>query len=121
MIRTITEQPQAMMIDSQVPIQFWGEAVNTAVYLHQRSLNEGLKKKDDNDGYQAPYETPYEMLHGFGKSTHSVQNGQGRAGPDVFRPGLRALYQAWPAALSAGFSGEKPGRPGSPSWPSDWL
>jgi hypothetical protein len=66
MIRTITEKARAMMIDSQVPIQFWGEAVNTAVYLHQRSPNEGLKRKNDNDGYQAPYETPYEMLHGFG-------------------------------------------------------
>jgi len=51
----------------------------------------------------------------------SVRNGLGRAGPDVFRPGLRALYQTWPAALSAGFSREKPGRPGSPSGPSDWL
>jgi hypothetical protein len=30
----------------------------------------------------------------------SVRNGPGRAGPDVFRPGLRALYQAWPAARS---------------------
>ena len=41
MIRTITEKARAMMIDSQAPIQFWGEAVNTAVYLHQRSPNEG--------------------------------------------------------------------------------
>ena len=60
-----------MMIDSQAPIQFWGEAVNTAVYLHQRSPNEGLKSSD-RDGYQAPYETPYEMLHGFGKPTHNA-------------------------------------------------
>jgi hypothetical protein len=35
MIRTITEKARAMMIDSQTPVQFWGEAVNTAVYLHQ--------------------------------------------------------------------------------------
>jgi len=54
-------------------------------------------------------------------STTSVRNGPGRTGPDVFRPGLWALYQAWPAALSAGCSGEKPGWPGSPSRPSDWL
>jgi len=37
MICTITEKAQAMMIDSQVPVQFWGKAVNTTVYLHQRS------------------------------------------------------------------------------------
>jgi hypothetical protein len=56
MIGTITEKARAMMIDSQAPVQFWGEAVNTAVYLHQRSPNEGLKR-NNLDGYQAPYET----------------------------------------------------------------
>jgi hypothetical protein len=40
--------------------------VNTTVYLHQRSPNEGLVRKNDRDGYQAPYESPYEMLHRFG-------------------------------------------------------
>jgi len=67
MIWTITEKARAMRIDSQAPIQFWGEAINTAVYLHQRSPNEGLTKRDDRDDYKAPYETPYEMLHAFGK------------------------------------------------------
>jgi hypothetical protein len=47
MICTITKKARAMMIDCQAPIQFWGEAVNTAVYLHQRSPNEGLTKRDD--------------------------------------------------------------------------
>jgi len=36
MIHTITEKSRAMMIDSQAPIQFWGEEINTAVYLRQR-------------------------------------------------------------------------------------
>jgi len=76
MIRTITEKAPAMMIDSQAPIQFWGEAVNTAVYLHQRSLNEGLKRRNVRDGYQAPYETPYEMLHGFGQPTHDADGNE---------------------------------------------
>jgi hypothetical protein len=31
MIRTTTEKARAMMIDSQASIQFWGEAVKTAV------------------------------------------------------------------------------------------
>ena len=69
MICTVTEKARAM-IDSQAPIQFWGEAVNTAVYLHQRSLNEGLKRKNYRNGYQVPYKTPYKMLHGFGKPMH---------------------------------------------------
>jgi len=71
MIRTITEKAQAMMIDSQAPIQFWGEAVNISVYVDQRSPNDGLQR-NDCDGYQALYETPYEMLHGFGKPTHNA-------------------------------------------------
>jgi len=81
LICTITENAWAIMIDSQAPIQFWGEAVNTAVYLHQRSPNEALKRKNNNDGFQAPYETPYEMLHRFGKPTHDAD-------------GNKILYQA---------------------------
>jgi len=67
MIRTITEKARPMMIDSQAPIQFWGEAVNSVVYLHQRSPNEGLTQRDDRDGYKAQYKTPYKILHAFGK------------------------------------------------------
>jgi len=72
MICTITEMARVMMIDSQAPTQVWEEAVNTAVYLHQRSPSEGLKR-NDHDGYQAPYEMPYEMLHPFGKLTHDAE------------------------------------------------
>jgi hypothetical protein len=75
LFRTITEKARAMMIDSQAPIQFWGEAVNTAVYLHQRSPNEGLKRSD-RDGYKVLYETPYEMLHGFGKLMHNADGNE---------------------------------------------
>jgi hypothetical protein len=75
MIRTITEMAWAIMIDSQAPIEFWGEAVDTTVYLHQRSPNEGLKR-NDRDGYKAPYEMPYEMLHGFGTPTHDVDGNE---------------------------------------------
>jgi len=50
MIQTITEKARSMMIDSQAPLVFWGEAVNTAVYLHQRTPNEDLTKRDDRDG-----------------------------------------------------------------------
>jgi len=55
-----------MILDSQAPLEFWGEAVNTAVYLHQRMPNEGLTRRDDRDGFKAPYDTPYKMLHSHG-------------------------------------------------------
>ena len=70
MIQTITEKAQSMMIDSQAPFVFWGEAVNTAVYLHQRTPNEGLTKRDNRDGYQEPYPTPFKMLQAVGKPSH---------------------------------------------------
>jgi len=56
-----------MILDSQEPHVFWGEAVNTAVYLHQRMPNEELTKRDDRERYKAPYETPHEMLNSYGK------------------------------------------------------
>jgi len=71
MFRRITEQACAMIIDFQAPIQFWGEAFNTAVYLHQRLPYEGMKRSD-RDGYQALYKTPYKMLRGFEKPTHNA-------------------------------------------------
>jgi len=71
MICTITERAPAIMIDSQPPVQFWGETVNATVYLHQSSLNEVLKK-NYCDGYQPPYETPCEMLHWIGEPTHDA-------------------------------------------------
>ena len=67
MIGVITEKARAMMIDSQAPLEFWGEAVDTAVYLYRLTPNEGLTKRDDRDGYKAAYETPYEMLHAYDK------------------------------------------------------
>jgi hypothetical protein len=71
MIQTFTEKARSLMIDSQAPLVFWGEAVNTAVYLHQRTPDEGPTKRDDCDGYQAIYATPSEMLHAFGKPSHN--------------------------------------------------
>jgi hypothetical protein len=50
MIQTITEKARSMMIGSQAALVFWGEAVNTVVYLHQGTPNEGLTKRDDRDG-----------------------------------------------------------------------
>jgi len=70
-----------MMIDSQAPIQFKGEAVNAAVCLLQKSPNEDLNISVPN-GYQAPYKMPYMMLHAFGKLTQNAA-------------GNKILYQAF--------------------------
>jgi hypothetical protein len=71
LIQTITETAHSMMFDSQAQLVFRGEAVNTAVYLHQQTPNEGLTKRDDREGYQASYPTPYEMLQAFRKPSHN--------------------------------------------------
>jgi hypothetical protein len=71
LIQTITEKAHSMMFNFQAPLVFWGEAVNTAVYLHQQTPNEGLTKRDDREGYQASYPTPYEMLQAFRKPSHN--------------------------------------------------
>jgi hypothetical protein len=74
-IRTITENAQAMTIHSEAPIQFWRAAVITAVYLHQRSPNKGLKKID-RDGHKAAYKTPYKMLDGFCNPTDNADRNE---------------------------------------------
>jgi len=51
-----------------------GRSSDTAVYLHERSLNECLKRQNDHDGYQEPYKMPYKMLHGFGKPMHDTDS-----------------------------------------------
>jgi hypothetical protein len=71
MIQTITEEAQSKMIDSQMPLDFWGEANNSAVYLHQRSPNEGPTHRGHRDRYQAPYSTPYKMLQAVAKRSHN--------------------------------------------------
>jgi len=70
MIQTIIKKARSMMIDFQAPLVFWGKAVNTAVYLHQGTPNEGLTKRDVHNSYETPYSTPYKMLHAFGKPSH---------------------------------------------------
>jgi hypothetical protein len=67
MIRTITEKARAMILDSQAPLKFWGEAVNPAVYLDYCMLNNGLTERDYCNGVKAPYDMPYTMLHSYGK------------------------------------------------------
>jgi len=51
MIRTIATKARSMLLDSQLELEFWAEAVSTAAYLHTRSPSRTLDGK-----------TPYEML-----------------------------------------------------------
>jgi transposase InsO family protein len=64
LIGVITEKARAMMIDSQAPLEFWGEAVMSAAYLHRRTPSRALGSK-----------TPWEMLHSH------IKNKNGDAEP----------------------------------------
>ena len=50
-----------MILESQVPIEYWGWVVRIAVDLHRRTLNESLRRE------QHQYITPYDMLYCYGK------------------------------------------------------
>lgn len=52
MNRTLVEKARCLMFDAGLGKEFWAEAINTAVYLRNRSLAAGLGDK-----------TPYEMWH----------------------------------------------------------
>lgn len=51
--RTVVEMARCMLMDSELPESLWGEAVNTAVYLRNRSPTKILE-----------YKTPYEVWCG---------------------------------------------------------
>jgi transposase InsO family protein len=71
-IGAITEKARAMMIDSQVPLGFWGEAVMTAAYLHRRTPHKFLRGKSPHEvlnGHNAnpaPPPAPIHHLRRFG-------------------------------------------------------
>ena len=50
MNRTIMEKAQTMLLEARLPESFWAEAVNTAVYLHNRSATKSL---DNMTTYEA--------------------------------------------------------------------
>jgi len=51
MIRTLNAKARSMMLDANVPIIFWPEAIRTACYLHRRSPTSGLM--DNRSPYEA--------------------------------------------------------------------
>ena len=52
-IRSIVEKARTMLLEARLPARFWAEAVNTAVYLLNRSPTRALENK-----------TPFEAWHG---------------------------------------------------------
>jgi len=61
MIRTLNEKARSMMLDANVPIIFWPEAIRTACYLHRRSPTSGLA--DNRSPYEALYGTIPKIGH----------------------------------------------------------
>jgi len=53
MNRTVMEKARTMLLEAHLPESFWAEAVNTAVYLHNRSPTRSLEGM-----------TPYEAWNG---------------------------------------------------------
>ena len=43
MIRTLTTKARSMLLDSQLELEFWAEAISTAAYLHAHSSSQTLK------------------------------------------------------------------------------
>jgi len=51
--RTVAETARSILQASELPLALWGEAINTAVYLRNRTTNSHTKDK-----------TPYELFYG---------------------------------------------------------
>jgi hypothetical protein len=63
MIRTINTKARHMLLDSNLPMRFWVEAIHTACYLHQRTPNSSLLN----------YISPYESLTGTKPKVHHLR------------------------------------------------
>ncbi|KAI5336087.1 hypothetical protein L3X38_026221 [Prunus dulcis] len=49
--RTIVEMAKCMMFEKKMPLEFWAEAVNTAVYILNRCPTKALEKKTTFEAY----------------------------------------------------------------------
>ena len=61
MIWTLNAKARSMMLDANVPIVFWPEAIRTACYLHRRSPTSSLT--DNRSPYEALYGTTPKIGH----------------------------------------------------------
>ncbi|KAM0034614.1 putative RNA-directed DNA polymerase [Helianthus debilis subsp. tardiflorus] len=74
--RTIIETARTMLVESELPIQFWGEAVSTACYTlnrvltvkrHGKTCFELLQKRKPDLSYLEPFGGPCTMIEPDGK------------------------------------------------------
>ncbi|KAM0066395.1 putative RNA-directed DNA polymerase [Helianthus debilis subsp. tardiflorus] len=74
--RTIIETARTMLVESELPIQFWGEAVSTACYTlnrvltvkrHGKTCFELLQKRKPDLSYLEPFGGPCTMIDPDGK------------------------------------------------------
>lgn len=90
--RTLVEKARAMLIDAKAPMHLWAEAVNTANYLANRSVNSAIENK-----------TPFEKwvlrkpclnhLHPFGSKAFILKKGpRGHKFAPKAIPGMFAGY-----------------------------
>ena len=61
MIQTLNAKARSMMLDANMPIIFWPEAIRTACYLHRRSPTSSLT--DNRSPYKALYGTIPKIRH----------------------------------------------------------
>ena len=71
MIQTINSKARCMLLDAELGVRFWAEAVKTAVYLHRRTPTSSLPGN----------QSPFEMLYGSQPPLHHLR----RFGCTVYR------------------------------------
>jgi len=78
--QTVVEMARCMMKSMQVPSRFWGEAVNTAVYVLNRSSTKSLQNK-----------TSFEAWHGKKPNVSHLKTFGCTAHVKIAGPGLKKL------------------------------
>ena len=71
MIQTINTKARCMLLDVELDVKFWAEAVRTAIYLHRRTPTASLPSS----------KSPFEMLYGTKPSLYHLR----RFGCTVYR------------------------------------
>lgn len=57
MNRTLVEAARTLLSEAQLPLPFWGEAVNTAAYVRNRCCNRTIRDKVPEEVYSRRYQT----------------------------------------------------------------